>query len=302
MNSPLHSILSVISWGWRQRHRFFKFGMVGISGIVINQAAIWICYAHVFATVGNLSLRLNLSMAVGILLSMTNNFHWNRRWTWKDRTRAQELPIVRQYLQYAAANWAGIVVQVAITNLLTNWMPYLLANLAGIGVGCGVNFILNDLWTYRHVHTDGIDPEARQPARAQLTVPLIISGLIFSLCTYLHGLGSLHILRNGDELVYMHLTRATSLVNRWLPLQGIPGMRNTKPPLLFWQHGLGEPLVGGGIALAQCDVDLRYGVALRPAGVAVVRAGCVQGGAGGALLSGVLQHLSLRAALSYQPT
>ena len=159
MNRPSHSILSVISWSWRQRHRFFKFGLVGLSGIVINQAVLWMCQEHVFSSIENLSLRLNLSMAVGILLSMTNNFHWNRRWTWKDRERAQKLPIVHLYLQYAAANWAGILAQVTITNLLTMWMPYLLANLFGIGVGCVVNYILNDLWTYRHVSTEVIDPD-----------------------------------------------------------------------------------------------------------------------------------------------
>ena len=222
MNRPLPSILSVFSWGWGQRHRFFKFGMVGVGGIIINQAVIWLCYAHVFATVENLSLRLNLSMAIGILLSMTNNFHWNRRWTWKDRARAQQVPIVHQYVQYAAANWAGIVSQVTITNLLIRWMPYLLANLIGIGVGCVANFILNDLWTYRQEKNTS-------------PILLIISGFIFSCCTYLQGLGSLHILRNGDELVYMHLTRVTGIAHKWLPLQGIPGMRNTKPPLLFWQ-------------------------------------------------------------------
>ncbi len=235
MNSPLYSIHSIILWSWNQRYRFFKFGMVGVGGIVINQAVIWMCYAHMFTDVLNLSLRLNLSMAIGILLSMTNNFHWNRRWTWKDRERTQKLPIVHQYLQYAAANWAGIVAQVAITNLLTIWMPYLLANLFGIGVGCVVNFILNDLWTYRHVHTKGVNPEAKNLEHAVPAVPLCISGLIFALCTYLYGLVSLHILRNGDELVYMHITRVTSMAKQWLPLQGIPGMRNTKPPLLFWQ-------------------------------------------------------------------
>jgi putative flippase GtrA len=228
MNRPLHSILSVISWGWHQRHRFLKFGMVGLGGVVINQVAVWLCHAHVFATVENPSLRLNLSLAVGILLSMTNNFHWNRRWTWKDRARAREVPIVRQYLQYAAANWAGIVAQVTITNLFIRWMPYLLANMIGIGVGCVANFILNDLWTYRQ------ERKTRQE-RGLSPLLLTISGLIFALCTYLYGLASLHILRNGDELVYMQITRVTSMAKEWLPLQAIPGMGNTKPPLLFWQ-------------------------------------------------------------------
>ncbi len=235
MTSPLNSVRSVMAWSWRQRHRFFKFGLVGVSGIVINQAVLWLFQEHVFSGIGNLSLRLNLSLAVGILLSMTSNFYWNRRWTWKDRERARELPIVHLYLQYAAANWAGILAQLTITNLLTTWMPYLLANLFGIGMGCVINFILNDLWTYRHVSAQGMEPEAGPPERGRLAAPLAVSGLIFALCTYLQGLGSLHILRNGDELVYAHITRVTSMVNQWLPLQGIPGMGNTKPPLLFWQ-------------------------------------------------------------------
>ncbi|MCD6293915.1 MAG: GtrA family protein [Deltaproteobacteria bacterium] len=213
--------------------------------MVVNQATVWMCQEYVFTTVLNLSLRLNLSLAVGILLSMTNNFHWNRRWTWKDRERAQKLPIVHQYLQYAAANWAGIVAQVAITNLLTRWMSYLPANLFGIGVGCVANFILNDQWTYRQEGGTSLNNQITHKRKRQKgplfgylrTSPflLTISGLILAICTYLHGLGSLHILRNGDELVYAHITRVTGIAGHWLPLQGIPGMQNTKPPLLFWQ-------------------------------------------------------------------
>ena len=236
MAGPLRPLVSVVQWAWRQRQRFLKFGVVGVSGVAINQVAIWACNERLFTGVENASLRLNLSMAVGIVLGMTNNFHWNRKWTWKDRERTQELPVVHQYLQYAAANWAGIVVQVAITNLLSAWMPYLLANLFGIGVACVINFILNDLWTYRHVRTEGIDPETQRLERARLAVPLIISGLILGLCTYLYGLGSLHILRNGDEWVYMQITRVPAASDHWLPLQsGMEDMRNTKPPLLFWQ-------------------------------------------------------------------
>jgi putative flippase GtrA/4-amino-4-deoxy-L-arabinose transferase-like glycosyltransferase len=232
----LEPVFAVVRWGWRQRRRFLKFGVVGVSGVAINQVAIWACMNWVFGAVEPASLRLNLSMAVGILLGMTNNFHWNRRWTWKDRERTQALPIVQQYLQYAAANWAGIVVQVAITNLLAAHMPYLLANLFGIGVACVINFLLNDLWTYRHVRVEGVDPEADRLERARQAVPLLITGAILAACTYLYGIGSLHILRNGDELVYMQITRVTAATGHWLPLQSdMPDMRNTKPPLLFWQ-------------------------------------------------------------------
>jgi 4-amino-4-deoxy-L-arabinose transferase-like glycosyltransferase len=54
--------------------------------------------------------------------------------------------------------------------------------------------------------------------------------------TYLYGLDSQHIPKNGDEDPYEHITRLTAESGRLLPLQSeLPGMRNTKPPLLFWQ-------------------------------------------------------------------
>jgi 4-amino-4-deoxy-L-arabinose transferase-like glycosyltransferase len=55
-------------------------------------------------------------------------------------------------------------------------------------------------------------------------------------CTvYFFQLDSQHIPKNGDEDPYFHITRLTALSGHWLPLQSDPGMRDTKPPLLFWQ-------------------------------------------------------------------
>ena len=60
--------------------------------------------------------------------------------------------------------------------------------------------------------------------------------------TYLIGLGGDHIPRNGDELVYANIARLTAASGHWLPLQSAwDFMRNTKPPLLFWQA-----MVAGG--------------------------------------------------------
>jgi 4-amino-4-deoxy-L-arabinose transferase-like glycosyltransferase len=54
--------------------------------------------------------------------------------------------------------------------------------------------------------------------------------------TYLYGLGSPHIPKNGDEYPYEHITRLTADSGRLLPLRSeLPGIANTKPPLLFWQ-------------------------------------------------------------------
>lgn len=234
--SPRGMAASVLGWAWRQRGRFLRFGVVGVSGVAINQLVIWVCFEWLYASVGDRSLRLNLSMFTGIVVGMTNNFWWNRSWTWQDRERAQRVPIVHQYLQYAAANWAGILVQIALTNMIAQVLPYLVANLLGIAVASGINFVMNDLWTYRHVRTEGIDPEARQVHDERAALLLGGLGLSLALCAYIHGIGSIQAPTNGDEWVYLQITRMTAASGHWLPLvSGMEEMRNTKPPPLFWQ-------------------------------------------------------------------
>ena len=59
---------------------------------------------------------------------------------------------------------------------------------------------------------------------------------VLAVFTYFYGLDSQHIPKNGDEYPYEHITRMTAASGQWLPLQSeLKEMRNTKPPLLFWQ-------------------------------------------------------------------
>ncbi|HEX9189025.1 MAG TPA: phospholipid carrier-dependent glycosyltransferase [Vicinamibacteria bacterium] len=70
-----------------------------------------------------------------------------------------------------------------------------------------------------------------RPRPIALALTVVLAGV-----TYLHGLGSPHIPRNGDEYPYTHIARLTAASGTLLPLRSdIPGVRNTKPPLLFWQ-------------------------------------------------------------------
>ncbi|HEY6555066.1 MAG TPA: phospholipid carrier-dependent glycosyltransferase [Vicinamibacteria bacterium] len=65
-----------------------------------------------------------------------------------------------------------------------------------------------------------------------------------ALVAYFHGLSGEHIPKNGDEYPYTHIARLTAASSHLLPLRSeLPGMRNTKPPLLFWQ---GIASTGGG--------------------------------------------------------
>lgn len=69
-----------------------------------------------------------------------------------------------------------------------------------------------------------------------LSKPKYVLLIFFAIFTYFYGLSSLYIPKNGDENPYMHITRMTAATDHLLPLQSeLDNMRNTKPPLLFWQ-------------------------------------------------------------------
>jgi 4-amino-4-deoxy-L-arabinose transferase-like glycosyltransferase len=72
-----------------------------------------------------------------------------------------------------------------------------------------------------------------------MTTPRLIGYLLavlLAVFTYFYGLDSPHIPKNGDEFPYAHITRMTADSGHLLPLQSqLHEMRNTKPPLLFWQ-------------------------------------------------------------------
>ncbi len=59
---------------------------------------------------------------------------------------------------------------------------------------------------------------------------------LLALFVYFYGLDSDHVPKNGDEYPYAHIARVTAASGHLLPLRSeLSQMRNTKPPLLFWQ-------------------------------------------------------------------
>ncbi len=72
-----------------------------------------------------------------------------------------------------------------------------------------------------------------QPPAAPWPWLLLLGSLVL---LYFFGLDSAYAPTNGDELVYVHIAHATAQTGNWLPLASeLDHMRNTKPPLLFWQ-------------------------------------------------------------------
>lgn len=132
--------------------RFLKFGIVGSSGLVVNQGVLYVMHEYVFhvqRSAGSVDwVRLNLSLAVAIFFATLNNFFWNRLWTWADRKHHYPRPWLSQFGQYSLACWFSIMLQFLLTNLLAPYFYVYVANLIAIVLTSVLNFLLNDIWTF----------------------------------------------------------------------------------------------------------------------------------------------------------
>lgn len=225
--SLLHTLLS--------RWRYLKFGLVGASGTVVNLAVLFVCQEFLLASIASGEQRLYASLAIAILLATVNNFAWNRLWTWRDRQAEFHGGIVSQFVRYGLASWLGTSVQYILTLWLAQHVHYLLGNVLAIVLASVINYFANDWWTFK-----GNPREVSDDERTQRYQSITLGLLVLALLVYVFDLGGENIPRNGDELVYTHIAFKTWLqaqsTGGWLPLaSSLDHMRNTKPPLLFWQ-------------------------------------------------------------------
>ena len=122
--------------------RFLKFAIVGVSGIGVNMAILYLLteFAHV---------PYYLSSLVAIECSILSNFTLNDLWTWRGPGKKI---YARRFVQYHLS--------VGIVAIVCNWLllvfltsavglNYMVSNLLGIAAGFLFNFVLNDIWTFR---------------------------------------------------------------------------------------------------------------------------------------------------------
>lgn len=130
--------------------RFLKFGVVGFSGVFIDLGVFWILsngfgLAAVTATI--------LSAEVAVL----NNFIWNDRWTFGDRSIQQpgRRSRVRRFLKFNVLCLVGIVLQGTLVGLMSNvaGVPAIGAKLLAISLVMLWNFWINLKLSWRVTDT-----------------------------------------------------------------------------------------------------------------------------------------------------
>jgi len=125
--------------------RFIKFGIVGGSGVIVNQFFLWLFTEKV-------GFHYIASSIVAIFLAMISNFIWNDLWTWKDRGKPGAKAFFVRLTKFCiVSSFAGYVGNLGILWMLTHFfhIHYLISNLFGIAVGTILNYFFNNIWTFK---------------------------------------------------------------------------------------------------------------------------------------------------------
>ena len=119
--------------------KFLKFCVVGFSGMVVDFGVTWLCKEK---------FRWNkyLSNSLGFTLAATNNYLWNRLWTFK--STSAEIPV--EYGKFLIIAIIGLGINNLVIYLLHDKLKlnFYLSKLFAIGVVTIWNFVMNYIFTF----------------------------------------------------------------------------------------------------------------------------------------------------------
>ena len=139
---PESRVHTRVRHGMRRSHNWVqlvKFCVVGGSGFFVNLA--------VFALVAEgLGAHHLIAAAIAYVVAVTNNFAWNRRWTF----RAQRGHAGFQAARFLAVSTAAATLAAAVLELLVSvaGMPEVPAQALAIASAMPLNFIGNKMWSF----------------------------------------------------------------------------------------------------------------------------------------------------------
>jgi putative flippase GtrA len=128
--------------GLRKPHNWLqlvKFCAVGGSGYVVNLTVFAVC-THV------LDLGYLLAATLAFVIAVTNNFWWNRRWTFRVRSGRAGFQVTR----FFAVSIAAFLFATCLLALLVDvaGVPKVAAQAMSIAAATPLNFIGNKMWTF----------------------------------------------------------------------------------------------------------------------------------------------------------
>jgi putative flippase GtrA len=125
----------------RKQHNWVqlaKFCTVGAVGYGVNLA--------VYATLVDAGMHFNLAAACSFLVAVTNNYTWNRLWTF----RHQRGHVAYQGLRFLAVALAALAAnELTLAALVSAGLGKVVAQAIAIVLVTPINFVGNKLWSFR---------------------------------------------------------------------------------------------------------------------------------------------------------
>ena len=138
-----HAIHLRVRAGMRKPHNWLqlvKFCAVGASGYVVNLSVFALCVAV-------LDLHHLIAATVAFVVAVTNNFWWNRHWTFRARGGHAGFQAARFFtVSVAAFLFAALVLELLVS---VAELPELPSQAISIIVATPLNFIGNKMWSFR---------------------------------------------------------------------------------------------------------------------------------------------------------
>jgi putative flippase GtrA len=128
--------------GLRKPHNWVqlvKFCAVGASGYVVNLSVFALC-------VGVLDVHHLVAATAAFVVAVTNNFWWNRHWTFKARSGRAGFQAARFFtVSVLAFLFAASVLELLVS---VAGVPKLAAQAISIVTATPLNFIGNKMWSF----------------------------------------------------------------------------------------------------------------------------------------------------------
>ncbi len=116
-----------------------KFGVVGISGIVVDFFITWLFKEK-------LKVNKYIANGAGFSFAVINNFLWNRYWTFGNNIQ----PFAEQFLKFAGVSIVGLIINTLLLMLFVKYVKinFYIIKLIVIGLVFLWNFSINYLFTF----------------------------------------------------------------------------------------------------------------------------------------------------------
>jgi dolichol-phosphate mannosyltransferase len=120
---------------------FFKFSFVGLIGTLINIGVLYLLteYFEVYYL---------FSAVISFILAMTNNFIWNKIWTFGERINSN---LGMKYIKFALVSITALLFNLFFLYIFTEifGIYYIISQILAIGISLIINFLGNKSWTFR---------------------------------------------------------------------------------------------------------------------------------------------------------